>query len=63
MRHASSRPVPPRPRKGHSLTPPTRFWNALSQPDRDRTLLTLCRVLAQQLPGLRTEKEVDREHA
>ena len=63
MRHTSSRPVPPRPLKGRSPKPPTQLWDALNQSDRDRTLLTLSRVLAQQLPRLRAGKEVDHEHA
>jgi hypothetical protein len=54
---------PPRPLKGRSPTPLTQLWKALTQSDRDRMLLTLSRVLAQQLPGLRTGKKVDREHA
>ena len=63
MRHTSSRPVPPRPLKGRSPAPLTQLWKALTQSDRDRTLLTHCCVLAQQLPSPFAAKVADRERA
>ena len=41
---------PPRTLKPSQRIPLTHLWEALPQSDRDRTLLTLSRVVAQQLP-------------
>ena len=61
MRHTPSRPVPPRTAEAGQRIPPTQLWQALPQSDRDRTLLTLSRVVAQQLPRPPADKEVDHE--
>ncbi|HEY9855122.1 MAG TPA: hypothetical protein V6D05_05240 [Stenomitos sp.] len=39
----------------------TQLWQALPQSDRDRTLLTLSRVVAQRLPRPPVAKEVDHD--
>lgn len=61
MRHTSSRPVPPRSLKPGQRTPFTHLWEALPQSERDRMLLTLSRVVAQQLPRSPAGKEGDHE--
>ena len=59
MRHTPSRPVPPpRTLKTGQQIPLAGLWEALPQSHRDRTLLTLSRVVAQQLPRPPAGKEV-----
>ena len=61
MRHHRSRSVPPRPPEPTRRVPLTRLWQALPEADRQRTLLTLSRIVAQQLPRPPAEKEADHE--
>jgi len=39
----------------------TRLWQVLPQADRHRTLLTLSRIVAQQLPRPPADKEAEHE--
>ena len=63
MRHRNGNSVPP-PRRLKPSQPfrPTPLWQTLPQSCRDRTLLTLARVLAQQLQSPSAGKEGDHEH-
>ena len=63
MRHAPARPVPPAPLKSAPRILLAHLWQALPQPHRDRTLLLLSRVVAQQLPGRPVNKEVDHDQS
>ena len=61
MRHTPPGQSPPRPLKPAPRLPLTHLWQALPQADRHRTLLTLSRVVAQQLPRPPADKEADHE--
>ena len=62
MPHHRARSVPPpRPPQPTRRVPLTRLWETLSPADRSRTLLTLSRVVAQQLPRPPARKEADHE--
>ncbi len=61
MRHRPPSPVPPRPLEPTRRVPLTRLWQVLPQADRHRTLLTLSRIVAQQLPRPPADKEADHE--
>jgi hypothetical protein len=62
MRGHSDRPAPPpRPRKPRRRVSLARLWQALPRSDQRRTLLTLSRVVAQQLPRPPADKEADNE--
>ena len=63
MRHHRARSVPPRPPEPTQRVPLTRLWQALPQADRHRTLRTLSRIVAQQLPRPPADKEADHELA
>ena len=63
MRHQRSRSVPPAPPEPTRRVPLTQLWQALPQADRHRALLTLSRIVAQQLPRPPAGKEADHEHA
>jgi hypothetical protein len=63
-RHAKpSRPSspPPRPLKSNRRVSLTHLWQVLPQSDRQRTLLTLSRIVAQQLRRPPADKEADHE--
>ena len=61
MRSHPARPVPPAPLKSNRRVSLAHLWQALPQSDRQRTLLTLSRIVAQQLPRPPADKEADHE--
>lgn len=61
MQHTEPGPVPPHTLKPNQRIPLGKLWEALPKSDRDRTLLTLSRVVAQQIPRPPAGKEVDHE--
>ena len=63
MRDHRARSVPPAPAEPTRRVPLTQLWQALPQADRHRTLLTLSRIVAQQLPRPPADKEADHEHS
>jgi hypothetical protein len=52
---------PPRLLKAIPQIPLAHVWETLPPPGRKRTLLTLTRLIAQQLPSPRAGKEVNHE--
>ena len=63
MRHRPTCPVPPRRAEPTRRVPLTHLWQTLTQADRHRTLLTLSRIVAQQLPRPPADKEADHEQS
>ena len=63
MRHTNIPSSPPATLKPNQTIPLTHLWEALPQSDRDRTLLTLSRVVALQIPRPPVGKEVDHERS
>ena len=61
MRRTTSPAVPPRSPKASPRIPLTHLWQALPQAERDRTLLTLSKIVAKQLPRPPAGKEADHE--
>lgn len=59
-RHDRSRRSPPHPA---TPLPIDQLWNLITDDQRQRTLVTLSRVLLRQLDGARDEKEVPDEGA
>ena len=61
MRGHSDCPAPPAPAEAAPTRLTGSLWQALPRSDRQRTLLTLSRVVAQQLPRPPADKEADNE--